>query len=151
MDSSNKGSDDKNKDFIFHIPTNDQTRKEKESKIDLSSLEQESDQSDLVIDQTFYQNLADKQAQPDAQAKNTNKKMCNTLFNDSLSRQKCATLHSMIVCQGNAFKFMADLRFLATAKKSAKNQFQGLQTINNQSPNMKLNFFIIKLGNFKML
>ena len=74
MDSSNKGSDDKNKDFIFHIPTNDQTRKEKESKIDLSSLEQESDQSDLVIDQTFHQNLADKQAQPDAQAKNTTKK-----------------------------------------------------------------------------
>ena len=66
-----------------------QTSKQKEPYIDLSSLEQEPDQSDLAIDQAFDQNLAHKQTHPDAQANQTKKKFALLHpINDSLSRQR---------------------------------------------------------------
>ena len=51
MDSTNKASDDENDDFILHSSWNVQTTKEKDPNIDLSSLEQESDESDSAMDQ----------------------------------------------------------------------------------------------------
>ena len=51
MDATNKASDDENDDFILHSSQTAQTSKEKDPNIDLSSLEQESDESDSAMDQ----------------------------------------------------------------------------------------------------
>ena len=74
MDSTNKASDDEIDNFILHSSKNVQTSKEKEPNIDISSLQKDSDESDLAMNQAFDQNLAEKQANPDAQANQTKKK-----------------------------------------------------------------------------
>ena len=70
MDSTNKASDDENDNFILHSSQNVQTSNRKEPEIDLSSLEQESDESDLAMDQSV-KDLADNQTN---QANQTKKK-----------------------------------------------------------------------------
>ena len=85
MDSTNKASDDENDNFILHSSQNVQTSNRKEPEIDLSSLEQESDESDLAMDQSV-KDLADNQTNQANKTKN--KFALRHPIKENLSRQR---------------------------------------------------------------